>query len=100
VALLRELTARGAGSDFVKDGGADADATASAGAEPRYVVRGDGEDGMGSEKEEAEAEALFVRDLEEERIAVEKVPEGLAKFAVDATRLEDLLREKIKIRME
>ncbi|KAG6894114.1 hypothetical protein C0993_012321 [Termitomyces sp. T159_Od127] len=63
-------------------------------------VSGDGEDGMGSEKEEAEAEALFVRDLEEERIAVEKVPEGLAKFAVDATRLEDLLREKIKIRME
>ncbi|KAG6875073.1 hypothetical protein C0993_010985, partial [Termitomyces sp. T159_Od127] len=39
VALLRELTARGAGSDFVKDGGADADATASAGAEPRYIVR-------------------------------------------------------------
>ncbi|KAG6884457.1 hypothetical protein C0992_006298, partial [Termitomyces sp. T32_za158] len=104
VALLQALSARegvnvgagaGAGSEFVNNGD-----VASAESEPRYVVRGDGEGGMGSADEEAQAEALFVRDLEEERIAVEKVPEGLAKFAVDAERLENLLREKIRMRIE
>jgi len=37
----------------------------------------------------------YQKDVERERIAVDKVPEGLEKFSVDAKRLEDLLREKI-----
>ncbi|KAG6898712.1 hypothetical protein C0993_004922 [Termitomyces sp. T159_Od127] len=100
LALLRELTAHGVGFDFIKNADANADATASAGAEPQYIMCGNGEDGMGSKKEEVEVEVLFVWDLEEKHIAVEKVPEGLAKFAVDATRLEDLLHEKIQTSMK
>lgn len=37
----------------------------------------------------------YREDVERERIAMDKVPEGLEKFSVDAKRLEDLLREKI-----
>ncbi|KAG5338325.1 hypothetical protein C0989_007563 [Termitomyces sp. Mn162] len=56
--------------------------------EPRYVAT--------EGREMTQAEDLFMQDLEKEGIAIEKVPEGLAKFAVDARKLEDLLREKIR----
>ncbi|KAG6821957.1 hypothetical protein H0H93_006683, partial [Arthromyces matolae] len=58
--------------------------------EPVYVSRDKG----GADV--AEAEALFLEHLAREAIALDKVPEGLAKFAVDAKNLEDLLREKIR----
>ncbi|KAG6875122.1 hypothetical protein C0992_005136 [Termitomyces sp. T32_za158] len=76
VALLRALSSR-EGSEFVNNGDF---ASASAETEPRYDVRGDGEGGKGSAEEEAQVEALSVRDLEKERIAVENVIEGLAKL--------------------
>ncbi|KAG5653148.1 hypothetical protein H0H81_002059 [Sphagnurus paluster] len=60
----------------------------AAAVEPRYI----GFD----EETSAVAKANFLEDLEKERIAVDKVPEGLAKFSVDAKALEDLLRGKIK----
>ncbi|KAG6884315.1 hypothetical protein C0992_006516, partial [Termitomyces sp. T32_za158] len=106
VALLQALSAReganagagagaGAGSDFVNIGD-----VASAETEPRYVVRGDGKGRIGSANEEARAEALFVRDLKKVPGAVENVIKGLAKFAVDNERLENLLREKIRMRID
>lgn len=45
-------------------------------------------------------EATYTEDLAKERIALEKVPEGLAKFSVDAAALQDLLRNKIRSRIE
>ncbi|KAG6918476.1 hypothetical protein DXG01_014103 [Tephrocybe rancida] len=60
--------------------------------EPRYIDReGDAR---------SDAQALFVEDLAREGIAVEKVPEGLAKFSVDAKNLEDLLRSKIRAALD
>ncbi|KAG5643661.1 hypothetical protein DXG03_000541 [Asterophora parasitica] len=60
--------------------------------EPRYIALDD--------KSIPAAEAAYKEDLEKERIAVDKVPEGLAKFSVDAKALEDLLRGKIKRSIE
>ncbi|KAF5376709.1 hypothetical protein D9615_007826 [Tricholomella constricta] len=57
--------------------------------EPRYIALG------GDVVSAAAAEAAFVEDLGKEGIAVDKVPEGLAKFSVDAKGLEDLLRGMI-----
>ncbi|KAJ7770451.1 transaldolase [Mycena metata] len=39
--------------------------------------------------------SLYARDILEERIADTKVPEGLAKFSVDAQILEDLVKRKV-----
>ncbi|KAG6843555.1 hypothetical protein H0H87_003249, partial [Tephrocybe sp. NHM501043] len=44
----------------------------------------------------AAAKQLFSEDLAKEGIAVDKVPEGLAKFSLDAKNLEELVRGKIK----
>ncbi|KAG6840405.1 hypothetical protein C0991_006914 [Blastosporella zonata] len=60
--------------------------------EPRYIAR----DGTSR----SSAEALFLADLAKEGIALDKVPEGLAKFAVDAKNLQDLFRGKIKAEMD
>ncbi|KAJ6484378.1 hypothetical protein C8R47DRAFT_981012 [Mycena vitilis] len=43
----------------------------------------------------AQGEALYAHDIEQEKIAAAKVPEGLAKFAADAQILEDLVRRKV-----
>ncbi|KAF9459531.1 hypothetical protein BDZ94DRAFT_1324746 [Collybia nuda] len=43
-----------------------------------------------------EGEARYTKDVEEEMIALDKVPEGLAKFTVDAKILEDLIRGKVE----
>ncbi|KAG6808967.1 hypothetical protein H0H92_002201 [Tricholoma furcatifolium] len=61
-------------------------------AEPRYIPR--------NEAEASAAEALFLEDLAKEAIALDKVPEGLAKFSVDAKNLEELLHSKIKAAAE
>ncbi|KAK7192077.1 hypothetical protein DPSP01_003938 [Paraphaeosphaeria sporulosa] len=41
-------------------------------------------------------EALFRFDFNEEQMAVEKLREGISKFAADAETLKDILKEKIK----
>ena len=41
-------------------------------------------------------EALFRFDFNEEAMAVEKLREGISKFAADAITLKDILREKIE----
>ncbi|KAJ7627516.1 hypothetical protein DFH06DRAFT_1006921, partial [Mycena polygramma] len=51
--------------------------------------------GADSNSEEGRGEALYARDIQEEKIAASKVPEGLAKFAADAQILEDLVRRKV-----
>ena len=40
-------------------------------------------------------EALFRFDFNEEQMAVEKLREGISKFAADAITLKDILRKKI-----
>ena len=40
-------------------------------------------------------EALFRFDFNEEQMAVEKLREGISKFAADAVTLKDILKEKI-----
>ncbi|CAA7262361.1 unnamed protein product [Cyclocybe aegerita] len=42
-----------------------------------------------------ESLSLFLADLEKERIALDKVPEGLSKFGADTDKLEVLIRELI-----
>jgi len=42
-----------------------------------------------------EGDAAFERDSVQEMISLDKVPEGLAKFSVDATTLEDKVRAKL-----
>ena len=41
-------------------------------------------------------EALFRFDFNEEQMAVEKLREGISKFAADAVTLKGILREKIE----
>lgn len=41
-------------------------------------------------------EATFRFDFNEEQMAVEKLREGISKFAADAMTLKDILREKIE----
>lgn len=41
-------------------------------------------------------EALFRFDFNEDQMAVEKLREGISKFAADAVTLKDILREKIQ----
>jgi transaldolase len=41
-------------------------------------------------------EALFRFDFNEEQMAVEKLREGISKFAADAVTLKDILRGKIQ----
>lgn len=41
-------------------------------------------------------EALFRFDFNEEQMAVEKLREGISKFAADAVTLKDILKEKIQ----
>ncbi|RMZ78684.1 hypothetical protein DV738_g3743, partial [Chaetothyriales sp. CBS 135597] len=41
-------------------------------------------------------EALFRFDFNEEQMAVEKLREGISKFAADAVTLKDILREKLE----
>lgn len=41
-------------------------------------------------------EALFRFDFNEEQMAVEKLREGISKFAADAVTLKDILKEKIE----
>jgi transaldolase len=41
-------------------------------------------------------EALFRFDFNEDQMAVEKLREGISKFAADAVTLKDILREKIE----
>lgn len=41
-------------------------------------------------------EALFRFDFNEEAMAVEKLREGISKFAADAVTLKDLLKAKIQ----
>lgn len=43
-----------------------------------------------------EGEASYSQDIEKEMIVLDKVPEGLAKFSVDAKILEDLIRSKVE----
>jgi transaldolase len=47
-----------------------------------------------------EGEAAYAQDIENEMIALDKVPEGLAKFSVDAKILEDLIRSRIEGNVE
>ncbi|RDB17676.1 Transaldolase [Hypsizygus marmoreus] len=61
---------------------------------PRYISR----DGLSTST--PEHEAAYTADLTQEKIALDKVPEGLAKFSVDAKKLEDLLRGRIRISIE
>ena len=42
-----------------------------------------------------EGDAAFERDSAQEKISLDKVPEGLAKFSKDATKLEDKVRAKL-----
>jgi transaldolase len=41
-------------------------------------------------------EPLFRFDFNEEQMAVEKLREGISKFAADAMTLKDILKEKLK----
>jgi transaldolase len=41
-------------------------------------------------------EATFRFDFNEEQMAVEKLREGISKFAADAVTLKDILRKKIE----
>ena len=41
-------------------------------------------------------EALFRFDFNEEAMAVEKLREGISKFAADAVTLKDILRKKVE----
>lgn len=41
-------------------------------------------------------EALFRFDFNEDQMAVEKLREGISKFAADAVTLKDILKQKIK----
>jgi transaldolase len=41
-------------------------------------------------------ESLFRFDFNEEQMAVEKLREGISKFAADAMTLKDILRKKIE----
>ncbi len=41
-------------------------------------------------------EADFRFDFNEQQMAVEKLREGISKFAADAVTLKDILREKLK----
>ena len=41
-------------------------------------------------------EALFRFDFNEEAMAVEKLREGISKFAADAITLKEILKEKIQ----
>ncbi|KAJ6571677.1 hypothetical protein B0H19DRAFT_1208970 [Mycena capillaripes] len=43
----------------------------------------------------AQGGALYARDIQQEKIAAAKVPEGLAKFSADAQILEDLVKRKV-----
>ncbi|KAF8637539.1 hypothetical protein AX17_002765 [Amanita inopinata Kibby_2008] len=47
--------------------------------------------------EREEGERLFRRDIERERIAADKVPEGCAKFSADVIKLESLVRERLHL---
>lgn len=40
-------------------------------------------------------EALYRFDFNEEQMAVEKLREGISKFAADAVTLKDILKEKL-----
>lgn len=42
-------------------------------------------------------EALFRFDFNEEQMAVEKLREGICKFAADAVMLKGMLKEKIEL---
>ena len=42
-----------------------------------------------------EGDAAFERDSAQEMISLDKVPEGLAKFSIDATKLEDKVRAEL-----
>jgi transaldolase len=42
-------------------------------------------------------EALFRFDFNEEAMAVEKLREGISKFAADAVTLKDLLKAKLQV---
>jgi transaldolase len=41
-------------------------------------------------------ESLFRFDFNEEQMAVEKLREGISKFAADAVTLKDILKKKIE----
>lgn len=41
-------------------------------------------------------ESLFRFDFNEDQMAVEKLREGISKFAADAETLKDILRQKIE----
>jgi len=41
-------------------------------------------------------ESLFRFDFNEDQMAVEKLREGISKFAADAITLKDLLKEKVQ----
>ncbi|KAF8517304.1 hypothetical protein BU17DRAFT_76473 [Hysterangium stoloniferum] len=49
---------------------------------------------------DSEAEAAYMKDLAAERIALDKVPEGLDKFSLDAKKLEDIVRSKFRAPVE
>lgn len=46
----------------------------------------------------SESAALFARDIELERIAADKVPEGLEKFSADMILLEGVVRGRLEAR--
>ncbi|KAF7350391.1 Transaldolase [Mycena venus] len=50
---------------------------------------------FGSTSDPAQGAALYAQDILEEKIAVVKVAEGLAKFSADAQILEDLVKRKV-----
>ncbi|KAJ7755323.1 transaldolase [Mycena maculata] len=56
-------------------------AAADVAATPKY---------FGSDADAAEGASTYARDIVRERVAADKVPEGLAKFSADAQILEDL----------
>lgn len=41
-------------------------------------------------------EALFRRDHNEDQMAVEKLSEGIRKFAADTRKLEELIRSRLQ----
>lgn len=48
-----------------------------------------------SKKSYISDEALFRFDFNEEQMAVEKLREGISKFAADAITLKDIIKKKI-----
>lgn len=48
-----------------------------------------------SKKSYISDEALFRFDFNEEQMAVEKLREGISKFAADAVTLKDIIKQKI-----